>query len=162
VIIDAASYSELEPELSMVPRVREAMQSEPSKKFQVMAFGYELSDKKEKGKSKIEGSSFRDPRLLSNPAISVSSRYAPPPPPLPLPSFRAQDQFKVPFEDFTDDENIPEGQSFYQKEDLSDILKVMLSGKVYGFSLGDSTWGKQDTAVQRGALLIEVRHFLSL
>jgi hypothetical protein len=25
---------------------------------------------------------------------------------------------------------------------MTDILKVMLSGKVYGFSLGDSTWGE--------------------
>ncbi|KAF7679792.1 hypothetical protein GT037_001443 [Alternaria burnsii] len=138
----------------MVPEVKEAMQSEPSKKFQTMAFGYVLSEKKEKEKSNVEEPSFRGPRLLSNADTGASSSYGPRasryatsapyphPPPLPRPVRRhRRTRSLYDPEDSPDDEDTSGSRSFYKKEDMTDILKVMLSGKVYGFSLGDSTWG---------------------
>ena len=89
MIIDAATYVELEPELTMVPEVKEAMQSEPSEKFQTMAFGYVLSEKKEKEKSNVEEPSFRGPRLLSNAETGASSGYGPRAP-------RMQHQLRIP------------------------------------------------------------------
>ena len=160
MIIDAATYVELEPELSMVPEVKEAMQSEPSEKFQVIAFGHVLSEKKEKEKSKLEEPSSRGSRLLSNAETRPSSGYAPRPSTyerLGRYSYgtrskysnvstaghrRTQDRYDHSFEDVPDDEHTSEARTFYRKEDMTDTLKVMLSGKVYGFSLGDSTWGK--------------------
>ena len=155
MIIDAATYVELEPELTMVPEVKEAIQSEPSEKFQTMAFGYVLSEKKEKEKSNVEEPSFRGPRLLSNAETGASSGYGPrasrygtvapyphpPPPPRPVRRRRRAQDYYDP-EDSPDDEHTSESRSFYKKEDMTDILKVMLSGKVYGFSLGDSIWGE--------------------
>ncbi|KAI4913188.1 hypothetical protein J4E85_010921 [Alternaria conjuncta] len=134
LIIDAATYDEMEPEATMVPDVKEAMQSEPSEKFQKLAFGYVMS-KNRKEKDHTNG----------EPSLS-SALHIPPPAGSRSHSRVGRSSRRIHESDYvndesSDDEHVSQGRTFYQKHEMSDILKVMLSGKLYGFSLGDSTWG---------------------
>ena len=126
----------MEPEDTMVPHVKEAMQPEPSEKLQKTAFGYVLSRKQEE-RGRMDGKPLSTtglqppigylPRSLSKHSSRSRRRSA----------WDSSDD-----DEYSSDEEVSQGRGFYQKDQMPDILKVMLSGRLYGFSLGDSYWGR--------------------
>lgn len=136
MIVDAPTYQEMEPEDTMVPHVKEAMQPEPSEKLQKTVFGYVLSKKKEE-RGRTDGKPLSTTGLQPPIGLLPRSRSK-----HSLRSRRRSAWDSSDDDEYSSDEEVSKGRGFYQKDQMPDILKVMLSGRLYGFSLGDSIWGR--------------------